>query len=196
MVAGTLGYMAPEMLHTGKASKETDVYAFGVLALEVVTGRKPLRMQDEEGFEMLVDSVWRAHETGSLDSVVDPRLRDPRNNQAGNQAGDQGIHDEEDLELELQDPGMLPESVLKVALLCCLPDPSHRPSMRLVNHWFQSSSEGMDMALPELPEVQPLYTRSSMPQFLGNSEPSTSSSYVSSSRSSNLSGSATGRSRR
>lgn len=58
MVVGILGYMVLEMLYMGKVLKEIDVYVFGVLVLEVVIGRKFLWMQDEEGFEMLVDSVW------------------------------------------------------------------------------------------------------------------------------------------
>lgn len=39
MMAGTLGYMAPEMPYTGKATKEMNVYCFRVLILEVICGR-------------------------------------------------------------------------------------------------------------------------------------------------------------
>lgn len=75
MMAGTLGYMAPEMPCTGKATKETDVYSFGVLVLEVVCGRRPLnRIATNPADLILVDCVWRAHEAGDLLSVADPRL--------------------------------------------------------------------------------------------------------------------------
>ena len=75
MMAGTLGYMAPEMPHTGKATKETDVYSFGVLVLEVVCGRRPLNRSATNPADLiLVDCVWRAHEAGDLLSVADPRL--------------------------------------------------------------------------------------------------------------------------
>ncbi|KAA8536373.1 hypothetical protein F0562_028851 [Nyssa sinensis] len=42
VLAGTMGYMAPECVITGKASKESDVYSFGIVALEIACGRKPL----------------------------------------------------------------------------------------------------------------------------------------------------------
>lgn len=75
MMAGTLGYMAPEMPQTGKATKETDVYSFGVLVLEVVCGRRPLNRSATNSADLiLVDCVWRAHEAGDLLSVADPRL--------------------------------------------------------------------------------------------------------------------------
>ncbi|RCV44005.1 hypothetical protein SETIT_9G339300v2, partial [Setaria italica] len=41
-IVGTLGYMAPELTVTAKASKETDVFAFGALLLEVACGRRPI----------------------------------------------------------------------------------------------------------------------------------------------------------
>ncbi|BFG29145.1 hypothetical protein CerSpe_154190 [Prunus speciosa] len=40
ILAGTMGYMAPDYLNTGKASKESDIYSFGVVALEIACGRK------------------------------------------------------------------------------------------------------------------------------------------------------------
>ncbi|RLM66230.1 L-type lectin-domain containing receptor kinase IV.1 [Panicum miliaceum] len=47
-VVGTMGYMAPELGHTGKASKASDVFAFGAFMLEVACGRKPV-VQDAPG---------------------------------------------------------------------------------------------------------------------------------------------------
>lgn len=40
-VPGTMGYIAPEYLHTGKATRESDVYGFGAVVLEVVCGKSP-----------------------------------------------------------------------------------------------------------------------------------------------------------
>jgi serine/threonine protein kinase len=48
VIAGTPGYMAPETFLIGRATVETDVYAFGVLVLEVVSGRKPGNQNEEQ----------------------------------------------------------------------------------------------------------------------------------------------------
>lgn len=45
MVAGNLGYMALEMPYASKATKESNVYSFGILLLEVMCGRHSLEMQ-------------------------------------------------------------------------------------------------------------------------------------------------------
>ena len=59
MMAGTFGYMAPEMHYTGKATKESDVYSFGILMLEVLCGRRPVDVQVEDSNEnfMLLQAV-------------------------------------------------------------------------------------------------------------------------------------------
>nr|GEX66243.1 hypothetical protein [Tanacetum cinerariifolium] len=48
VIAGTLGYMAPECVVTGKASKESDVFSYGVVALEIACGRKPIEHKVQE----------------------------------------------------------------------------------------------------------------------------------------------------
>ncbi|KAB1216370.1 L-type lectin-domain containing receptor kinase IX.1 [Morella rubra] len=68
-VAGTFGYMAPEYVVTGRASKESDVYSYGVVALEIATGRKVTDLPDNT-FEMgLVEWIWKLYDSGSLSGV-------------------------------------------------------------------------------------------------------------------------------
>ena len=161
MPAGTLGYMAPEMHYTGKATKETDVYAFGVLVLEVVCGRTPFMNTpdvEDPGEFLLLDRVWRAHEAGNISRMVDPGLL------------------ESDVEANDPERAKLMANVLQWGLLCCLSNPSERPSMRLVSHWFQSAKVGA-MEPPPLPAIKPApqtrYTFSNIPL----SSESTSSSH-------------------
>jgi len=59
LAARTLGYMAPELLYISEATKELDVYSFGILVLEVVYGRCPLDMQAvEPKILMLLHTIW------------------------------------------------------------------------------------------------------------------------------------------
>ncbi|KAL6606504.1 hypothetical protein ACP70R_042157 [Stipagrostis hirtigluma subsp. patula] len=68
-VAGTLGYLAPELQRTGKPTPATDVFAFGVFVLEVACGRRPL------GRVLLLDWVQEHERRGAALDTVDPRLR-------------------------------------------------------------------------------------------------------------------------
>ena len=49
-------YLAPEYFQHGKVSDKTDVYAFGVVLLELITGRKPIESRSPPGEENLV--LW------------------------------------------------------------------------------------------------------------------------------------------
>ncbi|KAK4430394.1 putative L-type lectin-domain containing receptor kinase S.5 [Sesamum alatum] len=73
-VLGTMGYIAPECFHTGKATQQSDVYAFGAVILEVVCGQRP--GAKIAGFQFLVDWVWLLHRDGRLHEAVDQRLGD------------------------------------------------------------------------------------------------------------------------
>ena len=70
-VVGTVGYLAPEVVRSGRASTQTDVFGFGVLILEVMCGRRPI----EEGKQPLVEVVWQSMMQGHLLNVLDPRIK-------------------------------------------------------------------------------------------------------------------------
>lgn len=71
-VMGTMGYIAPECLLTGKATRQSDIYAFGAVLLEVVCGQRP--GTKIAGFNFLVDWVWMLYRDDKLVEAVDERL--------------------------------------------------------------------------------------------------------------------------
>jgi len=119
-VVGTLGYLAPEHTRTGKATTNSDVFAFGAFMLEVVCGRRPIEQVGGSGSEILVDWVYNCWKRGEIVEVRDPNLG--TNYKA------------EEVEL-----------VLKLALLCSHSDPLARPSMRQVVQYLER-----DVPLPDL----------------------------------------------
>jgi serine/threonine protein kinase len=58
-VAGTRGYISPELARLGKATKATDVFAFGAFILEVACGRRPIGVNSRGEPQVLVDFVLR-----------------------------------------------------------------------------------------------------------------------------------------
>ncbi|TMX04675.1 hypothetical protein EJD97_005964 [Solanum chilense] len=79
-VKGTFGYLAPEYFQHGKVSDKTDVYAFGVVLLELLTGRKPIEAKRGPGEENLVLWAKPLLQQGSLEKFLDPRLKFPQKN--------------------------------------------------------------------------------------------------------------------
>ncbi|XP_022860255.1 probable receptor-like serine/threonine-protein kinase At5g57670 isoform X1 [Olea europaea var. sylvestris] len=73
-VVGTFGYLAPEYFMYGKVSDKIDVYAFGVVLLELLSGRKPIGLETPKGQESLVMWAKTRLETGDLKSILDPNL--------------------------------------------------------------------------------------------------------------------------
>ncbi|XP_066357851.1 L-type lectin-domain containing receptor kinase SIT2-like [Miscanthus floridulus] len=112
-VAGTWGYIAPELARLGKATKATDVFAFGVLMMEVACGRRPIWVDGANGEPVAIsDWVLAAWRGGSITDAVDTRLDD---------------YVEEEIELVLT----------KLGLLCSHPSPNARPCMRRVMQYLQ-----------------------------------------------------------
>ncbi|XP_077252521.1 L-type lectin-domain containing receptor kinase SIT2-like [Tasmannia lanceolata] len=100
---GTRGYIAPELFHTGKATRRSDVYGFGAVVLEVVCGKPAL-----ENYNLLVDWVWTLYRECRILEAVDERL-----------AMDHYVaHDAERL--------------LMLGLTCSHPRPSERPGMETI----------------------------------------------------------------
>ena len=73
-VAGTVGYLAPELTRTGRATTCTDVFAFGAFVLEVACGRKPIEPQGQPEEVILVDWVFECWRKGVILDASDPSL--------------------------------------------------------------------------------------------------------------------------
>ncbi|XP_075673804.1 uncharacterized protein LOC142643140 isoform X2 [Castanea sativa] len=119
---GSLGYVSPEAALTGQATREADVYSFGIILLEILTGRKPVMFTQDED---IVKWVKRQLQRGQISELLEPGL------------------------LELDPESSEWEEFLlgvKVALLCTAPDPLDRPSMADIVFMLEGCRVG-----PEIP---------------------------------------------
>ncbi|XP_076944826.1 protein NSP-INTERACTING KINASE 3-like [Bidens hawaiensis] len=76
-VRGTVGHIAPEYLSTGQSSEKTDVFGFGILLLELITGQKALDFGKTVANQKVVmlDRVKKLHQDGKLNLMVDKSLQ-------------------------------------------------------------------------------------------------------------------------
>ncbi|XP_024961889.1 cysteine-rich receptor-like protein kinase 10 [Cynara cardunculus var. scolymus] len=74
-IVGTYGYMAPEYAMHGHFSVKSDVFAFGVVVLEIITGRKSTRFYDQDKPEDLPHFAWKKWREGiAMEELLDPTL--------------------------------------------------------------------------------------------------------------------------
>lgn len=71
-VVGTYGYLAPEYINGGRASKESDMYSFGIVAMEIASGRRIF--QDGDFHVPLLNWVWGLYVEGNVLDAADGRL--------------------------------------------------------------------------------------------------------------------------
>nr|AAK68074.1 somatic embryogenesis receptor-like kinase 3 [Arabidopsis thaliana] len=105
-VRGTIGHIAPEYLSTGKSSEKTDVFGYGVMLLELITGQRAFdlaRLANDDDV-MLLDWVKGLLKEKKLEALVDVDL--------------QGNYKDEEV-----------EQLIQVALLCTQSSPMERPKM-------------------------------------------------------------------
>ncbi|KAM0952325.1 putative protein kinase RLK-Pelle-DLSV family [Dioscorea sansibarensis] len=109
LIAGTYGYMAPEYAMHGHFSTKSDVYSYGVLVLEIVTGKKASGFQGHGNSSDLLTFLWRHWKEGKALETKDQSLE-----------GDNSVLDEQVLRC------------IQIGLLCVQEDPNERPSMASV----------------------------------------------------------------
>ncbi|CAN1775788.1 Cold-responsive protein kinase 1 [Linum perenne] len=73
-VAGTLGYLAPEYAVSGHLTRKSDVYGYGVLLMEIISGRSAVDFDVELGEYYLVQKAWSTYKTSNLLQLVDSAL--------------------------------------------------------------------------------------------------------------------------
>ncbi|XP_038705436.1 probable receptor-like protein kinase At3g17420 isoform X2 [Tripterygium wilfordii] len=124
-VAGTFGYLAPEYFMHGKVSDKMDVYAFGVVLLELLSGRKPICGEQPKGQESLVMWARPILKDGKITRLLDPRLSDS------------------------YDFGQIERMVL-AASLCIRRSPKSRPQIRIVLKLLQGDEQVTNWAKQQL----------------------------------------------
>ncbi|XP_048141695.1 cysteine-rich receptor-like protein kinase 44 isoform X1 [Rhodamnia argentea] len=73
-VVGTYGYMAPEYAMHGLFSVKSDVFSFGVMLLEIISGQKCSRFCIGDTVEDLLSYAWRSWREGTASNLIDPNL--------------------------------------------------------------------------------------------------------------------------
>ncbi|PIN16556.1 Serine/threonine protein kinase [Handroanthus impetiginosus] len=115
-VAGTLGYLAPEYAIRGKLTRKADIYSFGVLLMEIISGRCNTNKRLPSQEQNLLERAWRLYENDELVQLVDTSLE-------GNFDPDEACR------------------CLKVGLLCTQDMPKNRPAMSIVAKMLKGEIE-------------------------------------------------------
>ncbi|KAE8802387.1 L-type lectin-domain containing receptor kinase IX.1 [Hordeum vulgare] len=140
VIMGTAGYIDPEFIRTRRLTTESDVYSFGMVLLEIVSGRRPMDMNKEQPAAAadkvaipLLKWVWDLYEKSAILEAVDERLN-----------GDEQLGDGHDGKSQVH-------RALVVGLWCTHPDPSARPSVMQLMNVLQST----EVTLPILSRPGP-----------------------------------------
>ncbi|CAN6449296.1 unnamed protein product [Victoria cruziana] len=111
-VMGTFGYVAPEYASTGMLNERSDVYSFGILIMEIISGRNPVDYKRPPGEVNLVEWLKSMVANRNSEGVADPKLLEKPSSRALKRA-------------------------LLVALRCVDPDAQKRPKMGHVIHMLE-----------------------------------------------------------
>ncbi|KAL4597008.1 hypothetical protein ACB092_12G204800 [Castanea dentata] len=114
VIAGSCGYIAPEYAYTLRVNEKSDIYSFGVVVLELVTGRRPI--DPEFGEKDLVKWVSTTIDQKGIDHVIDPTLESKYKEEIS--------------------------KILDIGLLCAGLLPIKRPAMRIVVRLLQEAGAG------------------------------------------------------
>ncbi|KAL3613310.1 Receptor-like protein kinase 7 [Castilleja foliolosa] len=113
IIAGTHGYIAPEYGYTNRVNEKSDLYSFGVVLMELVTGKRPIEPEFGENKDIVDWVMGNLKTEESVVSMLDLAIDE--------------IYKESAIE------------VLKVAILCTARLPNSRPTMRTVVHMLEEA---------------------------------------------------------
>ncbi|KAL5195001.1 Cysteine-rich receptor-like protein kinase 25 [Glycine soja] len=119
-IVGTYGYMSPEYAMRGQFSVKSDVFSFGVLVLEIVSGKKNTEFYQSNHADDLLSHAWKNWTEQTPLELLDPTLRGSYSRNEVNRC----IH---------------------IGLLCVQENPSDRPSMATIALMLNSYSVTMSM---------------------------------------------------
>ncbi|ONI09193.1 hypothetical protein PRUPE_5G222800 [Prunus persica] len=125
-ISGTHGYMAPEYAMHGYLSVKTDVFSYGVLVLEIVSGRKNHDGRLEREKADLLSYTWKLYQGGKALDLVDPTLARCNPDEAA--------------------------MCIQLGLLCCQASVADRPDMNSIHLMF--SSDSFTLPRPGKPGLQ------------------------------------------
>ncbi|GJX44878.1 putative receptor-like protein kinase [Tanacetum coccineum] len=154
-VAGTNGYMAPEYAMHGNLSVKSDVYSYGVVVLELISGQKNSTFSLDPECQNLLDWAFKLYEKGKAVEIMDPTLATSA------------------------DPDQV-ATCTQIGLLCTQSDPKLRPTIRQVVVMLSKQSGTLDE--PTKPGFEGTKTR--RPQRPSSSSSASGSSSQADSRSS------------
>ncbi|PNT21304.1 hypothetical protein POPTR_009G140300v4 [Populus trichocarpa] len=118
-VVGTFGYLAPEYMMYGKVDEKVDVYSYGVVLLELITGQEAIQT-NEANHESLVLWARSLLNSGLCERLIDPHLS--------------GDYKREEMEI-----------MISVARLCLVHSSSRRPTMKMILRLFQEPEYWLNM---------------------------------------------------
>ncbi|XP_068492439.1 cysteine-rich receptor-like protein kinase 6 [Phaseolus vulgaris] len=124
-IVGTYGYMSPEYAMLGQFSEKSDIFSFGVMILEIITGKRSINTyESHNGVEGLLGYVWKQRENQDLLSILDSNLKENHSHM----------------------------DVLKcihIGLLCVQENPDVRPTIAMVMSFLNNHS--LELPFPQKP---------------------------------------------
>uniref|UniRef100_J3MR56 non-specific serine/threonine protein kinase n=1 Tax=Oryza brachyantha TaxID=4533 RepID=J3MR56_ORYBR len=135
-VAGTLGYLAPEYAMMGHLTEKADVFAYGVVAMEIIAGRPNFDESLEDDKKYLLGWAWRLYENKQTLELLDPKLAE---------------FDKEEV-----------ARVINIILLCTVGLPQQRPPMSKVVAMLTEDAEMSEVDMSMWPSYVPQWQKKSV----------------------------------